>query len=228
MTRPFSALVAIVGATSLLLLNAGSAQGQRYAIAGQIGSTGLGGGVVLGIVPRINLRSMYGVMPVSPTAKIEGIDFTPDLPSFWLTTLDLYPVGGLHVSVGALLITRSGKIEVDGTFEGVSVDFGGQSYTGAADDHLLGTISLKDFQPYAGLGIGNALGQKISINFDAGAGFGKRPRVDLSAVGPLADAPAPAGPAFLAGVEQKEAEIEDKLTLLRFYPVFSISLSISF
>ena len=228
MTRPFSALVAIVGATSLLLLNAGSAQGQRFAIAGQIGSTGLGGGVVLGIVPRVNLRSMYGVMPVSPTTSIEGIDFTPDLPSFWLTTLDLYPVGGLHVSVGGLLMTRNGKIEVDGTFEGISVDFGGQSYTGGPDDHLHGTFSLKDFQPYAGLGIGNALGQKFSINFDAGVGFGKHPSVDLSAEGPLANAPAPAGPAFLAGVEQKEADIEEKLTFLKFYPVFSISLSISF
>lgn len=222
------ALLALVVLTSIPLLKAAPVQAQRFAIAGQVGTTGLGGGVVIGIVPKVNLRSMFGVIPTSPTVKIEGIDFMTEFPSFLLTTVDLYPVGALHLSVGGLLITNHGNVDVVGTFEGEEVDFGGTLYTGTADDFLVGTFSLKKFQPYVGVGIGNALGQAISLNFDAGVGFGRQPKVNLTAQGPLAEDPV-GGPAYLAGVEQKEADIEDALpSLLRFYPVFTVSLSIAF
>jgi hypothetical protein len=50
----------------------------------------------------------------------------------------------------------------------------------------------------------------------------------LTATGPLAEDPI-GGPAYLDGVEQKETEIEDAMpTLLRYYPVFSVSISIGF
>ena len=222
------ALVALVILVSAPLLKAAPVQAQKFAIAGQVGTTGVGGGVVFGIAPKINLRSMFGVIPSSPTVNIEDIDFALDLPSFLLTTVDFYPLGPLHVSAGGLLITDSGNINVDGTFDGVEVDFGGMPFTGSPDDHLLGTFSLRQFQPYLGVGVGNPLGQRISINFDVGVGFGTQPTVVLTAVGPLAEDPI-TGPAYLDGVEQKQAEIEDALpTLLRFYPVLSVSFSIGF
>ncbi len=228
MVRLPRALVALVILVSAPLLRAAPVQAQKFAIAGQVGTTGVGGGVVIGIAPKINLRSMFGVIPSSPTVTIEDINFALDLPSFLLTTVDLYPLGALHVSVGGLLITNEGNIDVDGTFDGVEVDFGGMPFTGSPDDHLLGTFSLRRLQPYVGVGVGNALGQRISINFDVGIGFGTQPTVDLTAEGPLAEDPI-TGPAYLNGVEQKQAEIEDALpTLLRFYPVLSVSFSIGF
>ncbi len=222
------ALVALVILLSVPVVKAGPLQAQGFAIAGQVGTTGLGGGIVIGLAPKINLRSMFGIIPRSPMATIEDIDFETEFPSFLLTTVDLYPGGAFHLSVGGLLITNSGNIDVVGTFDGVEVDFGGMPFTGSADDRLVGTFSLREFQPYMGLGLGNALGQKISINFDAGVGFGTQPTVNLNAEGPLAEDPV-GGPAYLAGVEQKEAEIAEALpALLRFYPVFSVSLSIGF
>lgn len=229
MVKFLRALLALVFLVSVPLLRAAPVQAQRIAIAGQIGTTGVGGGVIIGIVPRINLRSMFGVIPGMTTRNIEGIDFALDIPSFLLTTLDWYALGALHLSVGGLLITNDGNLDVVGTFDGVEVDFGGLLVTGGPDDLLLGTFSLKSFQPYVGVGVGNALGQRISINFDAGVGFGTQPTVDLTAEGPLAEAPAPEGPAYLAGVEQKERDIEQALpTLLQYYPVFSVSFSIAF
>jgi len=229
MVKIFRALLALVVLVSAPLLNAAPVQAQRIAIAGQIGTTGVGGGVVIGIVPRINLRSMFGVIPGMTTRNIEGIDFALDIPSFLLTTLDLYALGALHLSVGGLLITNDGNLDVVGTFDGVEVDFGGLPFTGGPDDLLLGTFSLKTFQPYVGVGVGNALGQRISINFDAGVGFGTQPTVDLTAEGPLAEAPAPAGPAFLANLEQHEDAFEASIPdYLRYYPVLSVSVSIGF
>ena len=167
------ALLALVVLTSIPLLKAPPVQAQRFAIAGQVGTTGLGGGVVIGIVPKVNLRSMFGVIPTSPTVKIEGIDFMTEFPSFLLTTVDLYPVGALHLSVGGLLITNHGNVDVVGTFEGEEVDFGGTLYTGSADDLLVGTFSLKKFQPYVGVGIGNALGRgSASTSMRGRMGYG--------------------------------------------------------
>ena len=222
------ALVVIVALVSAPLLNAAAVQAQDFAIAAHVGTTGLGGGVVVGVGPKINLRAMYGVSPGNPSFDVDGINFALDLPSFMLTTVDLYPVGALRFSVGGLLITNDGELNVVGTFEGVAVDFGGTSYTGAIDDRLIGTFSLKSFQPYVGIGIGNPVGKRIGISFDAGVGFGARPTVDLTAEGPLAENPV-TGPIFLADLEQEEADIEaDIPDLLKYYPVLSISISIGF
>ena len=78
------------------------------------------------------------------------------------------------------------------------------TYTGSIDDRLLGTFSLKSFQPYLGIGIGNPVGKRIGINFDAGVGLGSRPTVELTAEGPLNDDPI-IGPIFRDDLERQEA-----------------------
>lgn len=226
MTSLFRALMAIVVAISAPLLHATPVQAQGFAIAGQVGTSGVGGGVVLGVLPRINVRAMYGVVPGDPSFNIDDIDFALVLPSFLLTTVDFYPVGALHFSVGGLLVTNDGDLEVTGTFEGRQVLIGGTLFTGGMDDLLVGSFSLKRFQPYLGLGIGNPIGKRIGINFDAGIGFGSTPTVMLNAVGPLADAP---GSILQAELQQEVADIQaDIPDLLKYYPVLSISISIGF
>lgn len=220
-------LMAIVAVVSAALFNAAPVQAQGLAIAGQVGTAGVGGGVVVGVAPKINLRAMYGVVSGDPSVDVDDVSFVLDLPSFLLTTVDFYAIGGLHLSAGGLLITNDGTLNVVGTFDGIEVDFNGTPYTGGSNDRLLGTFVLKRFQPYLGIGLGNPVGKGIGINFDAGVGFGTTPTVELNAEGPLAEAPAPAGPAFLANLEANEADFEAKIPdLLRYYHVLSISISI--
>ena len=69
------------------------------------------------------------------------------------------------------------------------------TYTGSVDDLRLGTFSLKRFQPYLGIWIGNPIEKRVGINPDAGVGSGSRPTVTMTAEGPLAEAQT--GPAFL-------------------------------
>ena len=226
MTSLSRALVATVVIVSAALFDAAPARGQGLAISAQAGTTGLGGGVVVGLTSRLNLRAMYGIVPGDPSITIDEVSFGLDLPSFLLATVDWYALGGLHLSAGGLLITNDGDLNVVGTFDGVQVDFAGTNYTGGPTDELQGTFSLKNFQPYLGLGIGNPIGKRIGIQFDAGFGFGTVPTVELTATGPLAENPI-TGPAFRADLEQQEDTFETDIPdLLRYYPVLSLSISI--
>ena len=218
------ALVVIVAVVSAPLLNAVPGQAQGLAIAGQVGTTGIGGGVIFGVAPKVNFRAMFSAVPGDPSFTIDDIDFELSLPSFLLTTADLYLLGGLHVSTGGLLITNDGSLDVVGTFEGRSVEIGATTYSGGIDDRVIGSFSLKRFQPYLGIGIGNPVGKRIGINFDAGIGFGSTPTVALDAEGPLADAP---GSILQAELQQEVVDIQaDIPEALKYYPVLSLSLSI--
>jgi hypothetical protein len=92
------ALVVIVLVVSASFVSIAPVRVQDFAIAAQAGTTGLGGGVVLSLTPRVNIRTMFGVIPTEPPADIDGIDFTLELPSFLLTTVDLYAVGAGYTS----------------------------------------------------------------------------------------------------------------------------------
>lgn len=130
------------------------------------------------------------------------------------------------MSAGGLLITNNGEFDVVGTFDGRSVVLGTTTFTGGPLDEMTGSFSLKRFQPYLGIGIGNPIGKRIGINFDAGVGFGETPTVALTATGPLASAP---GSTLDAELQQEVADIQaDIPTWLKYYPVLSISVSIGF
>ena len=220
------ALVAIVFVVSASFAGTAPVQAQGFAVAAQAGTAGVGGGVVLGLTSRLNVRAMYGFIPGDPPFTIDDIDFSLSLPSFLLTTVDLYAFGGFRVSGGGLLITNDGGLDVVGAFEGRSVVLGTTTFTGGPLDRVIGSFSLKRFQPYLGIGIGNPIGKRIGINFDAGVGFGSTPIVALTATGPLADLP---GSTLEAELQQEVADIQaDIPALLKYYPVLSISVSIGF
>jgi hypothetical protein len=220
------ALVAIVFVVSSSFVSTTSVQAQDVAIAAQAGTTGLGGGVIVGLTSRVNVRSSFGVVPGDPSFRIDDIDFAFSFPSYWLTTVDLYAFGGFHVSAGGLLITNDGNLDVVGSFEGRSVVLGSTTFTGGATDLLIGTFSMKRFQPYLGIGIGNPIGKRIGVNFDAGVGFGETPTVALLAQGPLASAP---GSTLQSELDQEVADIQNDIPdWVKYYPVLSLSISIGF
>jgi len=221
------ALGAIVFAVSASFAGTTPVQAQGFAVAAQAGTTGVGGGVVLGLTSRLNVRAVYGFIPGDPPFTIDDIDFSLSLPSFLLTTVDLFAFGGFHLSGGGLLITNDdGGLDVVGTFDGRSVVLGTTTFTGGPLDEMIGSFSLKRFQPYLGIGIGNPIGKRIGINFDAGVGFGSTPIVTLTATGPLTDLP---GSTLNAELQQEVADIQaDIPEFLKYYPVLSLSVSIGF
>jgi hypothetical protein len=199
--------------------------GQGFAIAGHAGTTGLGGSVILGLSPNINIRGSASYFPTDASLEIEGVEFSIEAPTFMRATLDLYPTGGsFYLSGGGLFLTKSGDVTVTGSLVGVSKDFGGTSYDASDVGDLIGTFSLKDFQPYAGIGFGNPVGRMLGLNLDLGVAFGEVPNVDLQATGPISG-----NSVFQADLQAEEQNIQDSIpTWARFYPVLSLSLSIGF
>ncbi len=219
-------LLGLLGA-ALVLAPQGIA-GQGFAVAGIAGTTGLGGSVILGLAPKLNFRTSIGVIPGDPSIDVDGVDFGLEIPTFILSTLDFYPLGGFHISAGGLIVSNGGDFDVEGRFAGKSVEFNNVFYTGAPDDVINGTFTLSSFQPYVGIGFGNPLGKRVGINLDLGVAFGDKPDVDLSATGTLASDPI-AGPQFLSDLDAEEADIRDDIPdYLRYFPVLSLSISIGF
>ena len=215
-------------AVAFLLLAPAPGQAQGFAISGHAGTIGVGGGVIIGVAPKLNIRGMFGLIPGDLSITVDDIDFALDIPTFILGTVDFYPMSGFHLSVGGLFISDGGDLGVTGTFEGRSVEFGGMTYPGSAADEVVGTFSLKSFQPYAGIGFGNGVGKLIGINLDVGLGFGEKPTVTVTPRGPLADDPI-GGAQFRADVQAEVQDIENDIPeLLRFYPVIALSVSIGF
>jgi hypothetical protein len=197
-----------------------SAQG--FAIAGQAGSMGVGGSVIIGVAPKVNIRGTFGYIPFDTDLDVDDISFTLDIPTFFRATLDLYPMSFFHVSAGGLFLTKSGDIGVAGTFNG-SLEFGGTTYSGAEVGTLSGNFNLKNAMPYLGIGFGNPVGRTIGINLDFGVGFGNTPTVEnVTASGAVTNLPG-----WNSDLAAKVADIEaDIPEILKYYPVVTLSLSI--
>ncbi len=218
----------VTAAAAFVILTPVPAQAQGFAISGHIGSTGLGGGVIIGVAPELNLRGMVGLIPGDPAIEVADIDWALDLPTFTLLLADFYPMSGFHLSAGGLIISEGGDLSVTGTFVDRSVEFNGNSYTGSAGDELDSQFLLKTFQPYAGIGFGNGIGKLVGMNLDVGVGFGEKPSVAVTPRGPLADDPVD-GTQYRADVAAEVGDIEEAMPeYFRFYPVVVLSVSVGF
>ncbi len=219
----------LVAATvSILLLAPVPALAQGFAVSGHVGTNGLGGGVVIGVTQKLNVRGMFGFFPGEPELNIEDIDWVFDVPTFILTTLDFYPMSGFHLSAGGLIISQGGQMGAVGTADGQTLEFGGTPYTLGPDDQIVGFFQMKSFQPYVGIGFGNAIGKKVGLNLDVGLGFGEQPTITAMAEGPTADDPI-IGPEFQAILQAELQDIEDEIPeFFKFYPVITLSVSIGF
>ena len=198
-----------------------AASAQGLAIAGHAGTLGVGGTVVLGLSPRLNVRGTFGVVPTEPEFTVDNVDFTVDFPTFLRGTVDFYPTGFFYLSAGGLFVSDGGDIKVIGEFSGTQ-DFGGTTYAAADVGTLTGSFSLNNAMPYLGIGFGNPVGRRIGLSLDVGVGFGGVPTVDVGATGLIAN-----DPTFTNDLNTRESEFEQDIPeLLQYYPVVSLAVSI--
>ena len=101
-----------------------------------------------------------------------------------------------------------------------SQEIGGTRYTAAEIGTLTGDMSLNTAL-YRGIGFGNPIGKTVGISLDLGIGLRSEPAVTLRANGTLAN-----DADFLANLSQEASAIEEDATLLRYYPVISLAISI--
>jgi hypothetical protein len=214
-------------ATLIVLLFSGlaaSADTGRLAVGAKTGTLGLGGELMVNVMPDVNLRLGIGTFSFSHDEEYSDVDYDFDLDLLtYPITLDWYPFGGsFHLSAG--VVFNDSEISVDSTYSG-SLDIGGTTYTAAEIGVLSGDLDLNGVAPYVGLGWGNAFDEDKRWGFvtDLGVAFISSPDVDLSATGTLGG---DAG--FLADLALETADLEDDLEGFAIYPVFSASLYFRF
>jgi hypothetical protein len=189
------------------------------AIAGRSGTLGLGGELMLNLLPDVNSRFGVTFFPLSLGGELGDVEYDFDLDALTFPlSMDWYPFqNGFHLTAGAIF----NETEVGlGTRSTASLTIGGTTYSAAQLGAVRGDVGFNQVAPYIGIGWGNAFGkeQRWGIVGDLGVAFLGSPRVVLSASGPVAS-----DPAFMQDLAQEESDLEDDLKILRFYPVLSIS-----
>jgi len=196
----------------------------ELALAGRAGTLGFGGELMINLLPTVNGRFGATYLPLGVGGDFGDInyDFNLRVLTFPLT-IDWYPFkGGFHLSGGAIF--NQTRMDLDAG-SNASITLGGHTYSADEVGRLHGRARFNRVAPYVGLGWGNAFGRekRWGILTDLGVAFLGQPHVALSATGPIAT-----DPTFTSDLAQQRREVEDDLSILRFYPVASISLFFRF
>lgn len=135
---------------------------------------------------------------------------------------DVHPFGnGFRLSGGF----RYGSNNVDLTAKPDGfITVGGTTFSAAEAGAVEGTMDLNNFAPYAGIGYqGQFMKERLMLALDVGVLFQGQPDVNLEGTGILRG-----DPTFEAAVRREERDVEDKLQILRYYPVIALTLSYRF
>jgi hypothetical protein len=205
-------------ATLALLLAAGAAGADSFAIGARAGTTGLGLEGAWPMTDSVNLRAGYFAFDYGTDLEEEGVEYDGDLRLRNAALLaDWHPFGGaFRLSAGGVQTGNKFKGSADGDLE-----VGDNTYAGQLDAE----VSWSGFAPYLGVGFGNAMrGVRMTFSLDLGVMFTGSPdvRLDGSADDPALEA------AFAEDLERERANLEDELSDAKYYPVVSLGLAYRF
>ncbi len=212
---------------ALLIASLNSAAFAEYgglALAGRAGTLGFGGELMVNFLPTINGRFGATYFPLGVSGDIGDVNYDFDLRVLTFPlTMDWYPFhGAFHIS-GGLIFNQTDMDLTTGS--NASLTLNGHTYSAAEVGTVHGDATFNRIAPYVGIGWGNAFGKerRWGILTDLGVAFLGRPHVSLSATGPIST-----DPTFQSDLAREEHDAQDDLSILRFYPVASISLFFRF
>lgn len=139
------------------------------------------------------------------------------------TIVDIHPFGGAFYIRGGLFYNGN-QVNLNASFNSVSVYFNGSLYTFNAQGAGKGKIHFNRIAPYAGLGF-NWGSENVYLTFDAGILFQGKAKAKVTELTGLAAAALP------QDIKNFEKEAEDqinKYSLVRLYPVVSLGVCFKF
>ncbi len=187
------------------------------AIAGKVGTQGLGGDLTLGLTSNLNARIGISGLDFSIddyTASDVEYDASFDLFSY-SALLDWYPFDNSFFISGGVVFPDI-DAQLDAT-PSENVTIGDTTYTPAQVGTLSGKLTNDtDIAPYLGLGWGNALSEdkRLGLLMDLGVAFTDASHVTLSSTGIVS----------AADLSKEEADINSDLDDWKIYPVIALSL----
>lgn len=172
-------------------------------------------------LPVLNLtgRIAWNGFSYDHDDSIDGIDYELGLDLSTVTALvDWRPWGkAMHLTGG---IVFNGN-EIGATnVAAQSYAIGGQTFTASQVGNLRGKVGFDDdIVPYVGLGWNIPVAPKTALSLEMGVVFQGSPTVSLSADGTLAD-----DPLFQEQLAAEEAEFQDDISNLEYYPVIALGV----
>lgn len=189
-------------------------------VIGKIGTLGLGVDLVRPFSHKLDGRVGLNTFSRSYSDTSGDVDYKGDLDLQTLKLLaDWRPYGGsFYITAGAAI--NNNEISAQGTQTGTST-VGSTTFTG--DAKLSTTIKFDDVSPYLGLGYRKKTSMKgLSFTAEAGVLFQGDPEVRLDI-----EAPASSG-LTQADVDTERQQIQDDVSGLEHWPVFSIGFMYRF
>ena len=185
----------------------------------------LGAGVELNypLSSMISINVGINKYSSSSTDTTDGIDYDVDLDLQTIALLaNFHPFSGsFRITAGAMINSNELKMTAD---PAATYDIGGNTYTAAEVGDLSATVDFKKVAPYAGIGFGHSASSGLGFMVDIGVLMQGEPNVDLKSTGGLLSNDA----AFLAELEQEEANAEDDIKGFTMYPVVSAGINYRF
>lgn len=215
--------ISMLGAV-VLAVQSTSAVASGMALAGKVGTAGLGLEFIGSLTQSINGRVGVNYFNYDYSGTESDIDYEFDLNLGSANALlDWHPFnGGFRLSTG--FFYNQNEVDARGEPNG-SFNIGNTDYPATEVGTLKGNIDFDDFAPYVGIGWGNAVGKnkRLSLVADLGVMFQGTPHASLSADGDLASVPA-----FQADLAREEQELQDAIDEFKYFPVVSVGVSYRF
>ena len=205
----------------------------------KVSTLGVGGEVAIAVSHRTNVRFAFNALSYGHTFDKDGATYKGNLDlRSAQATYDIFPLGGFHLSPGLLLYNGNSISANVSAAGGQSFSLGGATFTSDAANPLggAGKMDFRRVAPMFLIGWGNLVPRShrhISVNTEAGVVFQGQPRVSLALSGNACDAFNHCGnvnslPGVQADVQTEQQTIQRDVSILRFYPIMSVSFGFKF
>jgi hypothetical protein len=218
-------LFRVVAAAALLNVTL-AAQAGDVAVGTGIGTPGANVNLIYAFNEKVALRGVANFFSTDFDETQDGIDYELDFDLGSAgAILDWHPAGGSFRFSGGIFANGN---DVSGTGQGQSgtvVEFGDMVFPADELGAVNADMELNSTAPYLGIGWGNiAINEGFSFSLDLGVYFQGKPSVTLTT--PDVD---PSIAAEVAGeIAQAEADLEDEVDFLEFYPYISVGFAYRF
>jgi hypothetical protein len=205
------------------LLCAVGTAAQAHEIYGAIGTDGIGVGYAYSVTSFANVRGEFDGFSLTHSFTSGDVNYDAKLNLYHGGLfVDLFPAASVvpfHFTAGMLIggdNIDANANPMSGTYSinGVTVNANGETIHAKA--------KFPTVRPYVGFGFGHGTQSKgLSASFDAGVAFG-RPHVDYDVPADIVTA------AGQENVNAEEADLQNKVDRLRFYPIIKIGVTYRF
>lgn len=219
MEKLMNKLVRPIALTSLLLV-AGHAAADGFALGAKVSTLGLGLEGTTRLSDSFNLRGGINSYSRDFDETVDDIRYNADLDLKSAALLvDWHPFAGtFRVSAGLLHNKNEASLTATPTSD---VTIGSRTYTPSEVGTLSGDVKFKKSAPYLGVGWGNAVSKANRFGFTAeiGALFQGKPDVTLRSSNASVNQ---------ADLQREEQDFENQMDDFKVYPVLSIGFSYRF